>query len=120
MMRSTSALRALTRAAQQPMAARAFSSSATASFAQPAQTEAPAAGKAPKIKEFKIYRWVSMSCKGRHVGARSSRRREKYGERRAQERCRGMTRVGSRVAACLHARSPPGLMQPAPMPIAYS
>jgi succinate dehydrogenase (ubiquinone) iron-sulfur subunit len=59
MMRNTSALRALTRAAQQPaMAARAFSSSPATAFAQPAEAEAPAAGKAPKIKEFKIYRWV--------------------------------------------------------------
>jgi len=38
------------------MAARAFSVTASASFASPTEG-APAAGKSPKMKEFKIYRW---------------------------------------------------------------
>lgn len=40
------------------VAARTFSSSSTAAFAQPTEG-APSAGKAPQMKEFKIYRWVS-------------------------------------------------------------
>lgn len=59
----SSALRAL-RVAQQPMAVRAISSSASSSFAQPAEAATPAAGKEPKVKEFKIYRWVSMGRSG--------------------------------------------------------
>jgi hypothetical protein len=51
------------------MAVRALSSSAASSFAQPAETATPAAGKAPKVKEFKIYRWVSMVGRGGEVRA---------------------------------------------------
>ncbi|KAL1412535.1 succinate dehydrogenase complex, subunit B [Vanrija albida] len=54
MMRSTSALR---RGVQLAQLARPISTTASAAFAQPAETSTPAAGKAPAIKEFKIYRW---------------------------------------------------------------
>lgn len=66
MMRSSSALRALPRAAQLAPIARGIASSASASFAQPSEAPAPAAGtKPPQMKEFKIYRWVSVvGCGG--------------------------------------------------------
>lgn len=61
MMRSTSALRALPRTAQLVNTARAFSASASPSFASPSDAPTPAAGsKPPAVKEFKIYRWVCI------------------------------------------------------------
>lgn len=63
MMRTT-ALRALPRG----VVARQLSTSAATQFAQPSESTAtPAAGtKPPQIKEFKIYRWVSMrTCRSR-------------------------------------------------------
>jgi len=56
MLRPTT-LRSIASTSRQPF--RAISSSAPALFAQPSQAETPAAGKAPAMKEFKIYRWVS-------------------------------------------------------------
>lgn len=41
------------------MPARAFASSTSAHFASPAEG-APPPGKSPKMKEFKIYRWVRL------------------------------------------------------------
>jgi hypothetical protein len=58
-------LRSIASTSRQPL--RSLSSTAPALFAQPSDAETPAAGKAPQMKEFKIYRWVSRG--GAHCQA---------------------------------------------------
>lgn len=62
-MRSTSALRALPRASQLAPLARGISSTASSSFAQPADAQPAVTAKPPAVKNFKIYRWVSSSSR---------------------------------------------------------
>lgn len=58
-MRPTAILRSLPSTSARPiqLSARAISSTAARGFAQPSNEETPKAGKAPVMKEFKIYRW---------------------------------------------------------------
>ena len=50
-----------------PIVSRAFATSASALFATPTEG-APSAGKSPQMKEFKIYRWVSLDSNSKALG----------------------------------------------------
>lgn len=68
-----------------PLARRSLHASASRAFAQPTdEASAPAAGKAPQVKEFKIYRWVSRGVKSLQMADRGKGQGQK-GEGRGHE-----------------------------------